>query len=271
MPRRGLPAIGLIVGTLALLATWAPAGAAAFGPENPISGETTVADADGSPRKLLDLFRAQPGNVNLLFLFGGGDMGKQLPGRLWCPDSFEDTHILRTLHGKYRDKGVGFVAVAMAPVYHSRVLGAPDRVFLDAADDSEAFKSARQAFVDSTLAAQQSGILPFTPQFDFRFALMLAGSGKPQPGPGWGARKAWHGAFRAEGETQFYGVPQFWLVDDEGRVLAPPFRGNVYHPHGGEIHVAYTLRDVDAVLNDLLSSGSKEKSGTGARGNNDGR
>ena len=255
--RHGLIVTSLIAGTLALVADRAWAGATAFGPENPISAETTVADADGSPRNLLALFRSQPGNVNLLFLFGGGDMGKQLPGRLWCQDSFEDTHILRTLHDKYRDKGVGFVAVAMAPVYHSKVLGAPDRVFLDAAADSEAFKSARRAFVDSTLAAQQAGILPFTPQFDFRYALMLAGGEKPQPGPGWGAREAWHGAFRAVEETQYYGVPQFWLVDDEGHVLAPPFRGNVYHPHGGEIHIAYTLRDMDAVVNNLLSSGSK--------------
>jgi hypothetical protein len=215
---------------------------------------------------LLALFRAQPGTVNVLFVFGGGDMGRQLPGRLWCPDSFEDTHILRTLHDKYRDKGVGFVAVAAAPVYHSQVLGAPARVFLDEPDSSDAFRTARKAFIDSTLAARQLGILPFEPHFDLRFALMLAGGDKPQPAAGWGPRAPWHGGFRAADESQYYGVPQFWLLDDEGRVLAPPFRGNVYHPHGGEMRIRYTVGDVDAALRHLLSSGSSGAAPTAASG-----
>lgn len=237
-----------------------------FGPGKPVPATVTVSDTSGQSRSLLELFRAQPGNVNLLFLFGGGDLGKQLPGRLWCPDSFEDTHILRTLHDKYSGKGVGFVAVAAAPVYHSQVLGAPERVFLDADDDSAAFVAARRAFIDSTLAAQQAGILPFTPHFDLRFALLLAGGDKPQPGPGWGKRADWHGGFRASDETQFYGVPQFWLLDDEGRVLAQPFRGNVYHPHGGEMHIGYSVRDVDATLRNLLSSGDSGARGTAGGG-----
>jgi hypothetical protein len=263
MPRQSCLAAVLSCLLLLPLAQAAPR---PFGPGNPVPATVTVSDAAGQTQPLLALFRAQPGNVNLLFLFGGGDLGKQFPGRLWCPDSFEDTHILRTLHAKYRDKGVGFVAVAAAPVYHSQVLGAPARVFLDAADDSVAFIAARRAFIDSTLAAKQAGILPFEPHFDLRFALLLAGGDKPQPGPGWGKRADWHGGFRASDETQYYGVPQFWLLDDEGRVLAPPFRGNVYHPHGGEMHIGYSVRDVDATLRNLLSSGDSGARGTAGGG-----
>lgn len=217
-----------------------------------IPAAVTVGDAEGNPVSLLDLFASQPGNVNVLFIFGGGDLGSGMPGHLWCQDSFEDTHILRTLHGKYQGKGVGFVAVAAAPVYHSKVLGAKDRVFLDAADDSADFHAARQAFVDSTLAARKVGILPFAPHFDVRFALMRNPSGNLQPGPGHGTVEEWHGAFRAADETQFYGVPSYWLIDDRGKVLAAPFRGNVYHPHGGEVRIRYTLADVDRALQSAL-------------------
>lgn len=217
-----------------------------------IPAAVTVDDAEGERVSLLDLFARQPGDVNVLFIFGGGDLGSGLPGHLWCQDSFEDTHILRTLYGRYQGKGVGFVAVAAAPVYHSRVLGAKDRVFLDAADDSADFRAARQSFVDSTLEARKVGVLPFDPHFDVRFALMANPSANLKPGPGYGTVEDWHGAFRAADETQFYGVPSYWLVDDRGKVLAAPFRGNVYHPHGGEVRIRYTLADVDRALQGAL-------------------
>lgn len=218
-----------------------------------IPAAVTVGDAEGERVSLLDLFAAQPGNVNVLFIFGGGDLGSGMPGHLWCQDSFEDTHILRTLYGKYQGKNVGFVAVAAAPVYHSKVLGAKDRVFLDAADDSADFRAARQAFIDSTLAARKVGVLPFAPYFDVRFALMRNPSGNLQSGPGHGAVEDWHGAFRAADETQFYGVPSYWLIDDRGKVLVAPFRGNVYHPHGGEVRIGYTLADVERALQSALT------------------
>jgi hypothetical protein len=68
------------------------------------------------------------------------------------------------------------------------------RVFLDAANDSVDFQAARQAFVDSTLAAHKDCILPFMPHFDSRLALMLNPSDKLRPGPGYGAIEDWYGA-----------------------------------------------------------------------------
>ena len=248
-----------VLGLSALLllpVTGSAAPAENFGVGSVIPAAVSVGDAAGSSVSLLQLLAEQPGNVNVLFIFGGGDMGSEMPGHLWCPDSFEDTHILRTLHGKYAGKEVGFVAVASAPVYHSGFLGSQDRVFLDAADDSADFQTARKAFVDSTLAAEAAGILPFTPYFDARFALMLNPADTMQPGAGWGTLQPWHGAFRAAEETQFYGVPSFWLIDDNGKVLAPPFRGNVYHPHGAEVTIKYTYSDLDAAIS-ALSKGSE--------------
>ncbi len=245
--------VSCLVSSALLIAAAVAAPATPFNQGSLIPATVTVGDAQGDRVSLLDLFAAQPGNVNVLFIFGGGDLGSGMPGHLWCQDSFEDTHILRTLYGRYQGKGVGFVAVAAAPVYHSRVLGAKDRVFLDAADDSADFRAARQAFVDSTLAARKVGVLPFAPHFDVRFALMRNPSGNLQPGPGLGAAEDWHGAFRAADETQFYGVPSYWLIDDRGKVLAAPFRGNVYHPHGGEVRIGYTLADVERALQGALT------------------
>lgn len=219
-----------------------------------IPREVFVSDAQGSAASLRSLLESQPGNINVVFIFGGGDMGSKLPGRLWCQDSFEDTHILRTLVGKYAGKPVGFVAIASAPVYHSGALGAKNRVFLDAADDSDDFRQARASFVASTQASRDAGILPVQPWFDDRLRLMLNTAGRVQPGAGYGSRQAWFGAFRAEGEKQFYGVPSFWLVADDGTVLAEPFRGNVYHPHGAQVQIRYTLADVDAQLSRLLAA-----------------
>lgn len=218
-----------------------------------IPGDVFVSDRQGSRTTLRSLLEAQPGNVNVVFVFGGGDMGSNMPGRLWCSDSFEDTHILRTLVGKYKGQPVGFVAIASAPVYHSGALGSKNRVFLDAADDSADFIQAREAFVASTQAAHDLGILPIQPYFDERLRLMLNTGGRVQPGSGYGEKRPWFGAFRAADETQFYGVPSYWLIADDGTVLAEPFRGNVYHPHGGTLQIRYTLADVDAAIGKMLS------------------
>jgi hypothetical protein len=244
---------------VALIGALACGAAAAEGPVPLVQGsviplEVFVSDQQGSQVSLRSLLESQPGNINVVFIFGGGDMGARMPGRLWCQDSFEDTHILRTLVGKYQGKSVGFVAIASAPVYHSGALGAKNRVFLDAAEGSEEFREARAAFIASTQASKDAGILPIQPYFDVRLRLMLNPGGKLQPGTGYGEKMPWFGAFRAANETQFYGVPSFWLVADDGTVLAAPFRGNVYHPHDAELRINYTFADVDAQLAKLLAA-----------------
>jgi hypothetical protein len=217
-----------------------------------IDAAVTINDAVGSSVSLLGLLAEHPEDLHVLFIFGGGDLGAAQPGHLWCPDSFEDTHILRTLHDKYAEQGVQFIPVAVPPAYHSQVLGQPARVFLDAEVGSEALVMARQAFIESTLAARTLGILPVDPWFDLRMGLMLNRTESMLPGPAYGDVAAWAGAFRAAGETQFYGVPSFWILSGDGQVLVEPFRGNIYHPHGGDVDIRYTFADIDAALQALL-------------------
>ena len=63
---------------------------------------------------------------------------------------------------------------------------------------------------------------------------------------------SWQGVFRAPEETQFYGVPSFWIINKNGEVLAAPLRGNIYHPHGEDVTINYTFSNIDRVLQGLL-------------------
>jgi len=219
-----------------------------------ISPDIFITDKEGSQISLQALLREGESGINVLFIFGGGDLGANMPGRLWCQDSYEDTHILRTLHGKYAGKGVDFIAVASAPVYHSGALGHKQGVFLTDGEESEDYQKANDAFVSSTLAARKIGILPLDPYFDSRFRLMFNRSPDLVPREDYGEVFSWQGAFRNPQETQFYGVPSFWILDDDGRIIATPFRGNIYYPHGTDVNISYTFSDVDAVLTSLLDA-----------------
>lgn len=225
-----------------------------YGKGDLIDPAISINDVSGSSVSLRSILAEHPQDLHVVFIFGGGDLGSGMPGHLWCPDSFEDTHILRALHDQYADEGVHFIPVAVPPVYHSQVLGQPARVFLDAEVGSEPLVAARQAFIDSTMAARAAGILPVEPWFDLRMGLMLNRAEGMLPGAAYGEIGSWQGAFRAADETQFYGVPGFWILSGEGWVLAEPFRGNIYHPHGGNLDIRYTLADVDAALQALLQA-----------------
>jgi hypothetical protein len=222
-----------------------------YGQGDEISPAIFVANKAGSRISLASLLGAETG-VNVLFIFGGGDLGAGMPGHLWCQDSFEDTAILRTLYGQYENRGVNFIAVASAPVYHSQALGHKAGVFLIDSDDSDEYKNAEQDFIDSTEAAVDNGILPFEPYFDARFRLSFNRRPDLVPREAYGEVYPWQGVFRSPTETQFYGVPSFWILDNAGRVLTAPFRGNVYHPHDTDPVIRYTYRDIDAALDALL-------------------
>lgn len=223
-----------------------------YGKGDVISPAAFVADQHGSQVNLRSLLDDEDARVNVLFIFGGGDLGSGLPGHLWCQDSFEDTSILRILYDKYRDKGVNFIAVAESPAFHSQTLGQKVGVFLTDGPDSEDYRKAEQAFIESTLASYESGILPFEPFFDARFRLMFNRSPDFVPPEEYGEVFSWQGAFRSPDETQFYGVPSFWIIDDRGKILAKPFHGNIYHPHDSDVTINYTFRDIDKVLKRLL-------------------
>ena len=176
-----------------------------------------------------------------------GSASTNATGGIWCPDSFEDLHILRTLHDTYQDK-VGFVPIACPPAFHSRQMGYAERAFLDFSDQSDVYKKALDAFVNSTQHAFEAGTIPLQPYYDPRFRLLMSTEVQQSLSPEYGQIPAWQGAFRAARETQSYGVPNFWLVDRQSVVLTKPFRGNVYHPHGGKININYSLPDMIAAI-----------------------
>ncbi len=217
-----------------------------------ISPEVFVSDKNQARHSLLSILKNNsPNTVNVLFIFGGGAMGHDSPGGIWCPDSFEDLNIIRTLKDAYRNTRVGFVFVACAPVFHSKYLGFSDLLFLDLPDDSVEFKNAVKLFIDSTQAAVENGIIPQQPYYDFRLRLMMDRS--PGNSPTAGTIYDWQGRFRDPNEKQKYGTPNIWLLDKMGKILTPPFRDNMYHPKPGDsFQISYTVSDVDHAIRQQL-------------------
>lgn len=218
-----------------------------------ISPEVFVSDKTRTRHSLLSILENNsPNAVNVLFIFGGGAMGHNSPGGIWCPDSFEDLHIMRTLKDAYQNTQVGFVFVACAPVFHSKYLGFSDRLFLDLPDDSVEFKNAVKLFIDSTQVAVENGLIPQQPYYDFRLRLMM--DKFPGNSPTAGTIYDWQGKFRDPNEKQKYGTPNIWLLDKEGTILTPPFRDNMYHPKPGDSsQISYTYSDVDHAIKQQLA------------------
>lgn len=218
-----------------------------------ISPEAFVLDSEQRRHTLVSLLLGnQDTRVNLLFIFGGGDMGGGRPGGIWCGDSFNDMHILRTLAGRYRKGPVGIIPVACAPVYSTQFLDFPKRVFLDYPEESAEFQEAAKAFIDSTQAAVEAGIIPMQPWYDLRLRTMMSRAPEQMPSGNTGNTYSWQGSFRAADETQNYGVTNFWVLSPDGVVLTDPFRGNIYHPHSGPVQINYTLSDIEsAILSNL--------------------
>lgn len=216
--------------------------------ESRISEQVTVADETGRDLSLQKLIANSGAEISVVFIFGGGGMGHKRAeknGGLWCPDSYEDMHILRSLHNYYKGR-VGIIPVAVPPVFHSELLGYEKGLFFTDRSSSD-YQKALMSFVDSTQASFKQGTIPVQPFYDNGFNFLISEEqsrlrNKVSP------VEKWHGAFRAENETQYYGVPNLWLVDSTGQIIAEPFRGNVYRPHGGGISINYTLKEVVEVI-----------------------
>jgi len=216
----------------------------------PISPEAFVLNQELEQKTLVAICRERrDAVVNMLYIFGGGALEREDKlGGIWCADSFEDLHVVRFLNEKYKFSGLHIVPVA--PVYSRQYYGLDERVYLDAPDDSEKFKVAARKFIDSTQAAADAGIIPVQPYFDLRLRLLLNREQELMPGEGYGAIYPWQSRFRADDETQKYGVPTVWLLDAAGVVLEGPFHGNVYHSDPYEL--GYTAVDLDQALQKYL-------------------
>lgn len=219
-----------------------------------ISPEVFVLDREQTRHSLISLLSGNPeAKVNLLFLFGGGDMGGGMPGGIWCQDSLYDMHIIRSLVTNYRGRPLGIIPVACAPVYSTQYLDFPERVFLDSPQDSTVYMLAAEAFISTTQAAVEAGVIPLQPWYDLRLRTMMSRKPAQMPARTSGAVYDWQGKFRAADETQNYGVPNFWLLSPGGVVLSDPFRGNIYLANGRPMQINYTLADIDAAIRAALA------------------
>lgn len=218
---------------------------ASYKPGEQISSAVFVLDKDLHKHKLSDIIRESGARVVMLYLYGGGAMNRPNKlGGIWCKDSFEDLYVLRFISSKYEEADVKIIPVACSPIYSTSNYDAPDRVFLDQADDSEAFKMAAQSFVESTEDVVFDGFVPEETYYDIRFRLLFNPRDDLLPGAGYGEVYDWQGKFRARNETQKYGTPTIWLLDSNGVVLQEPFHGNIYQDQ----ELNYTVLEVDKAI-----------------------
>ncbi|MFT6409000.1 MAG: hypothetical protein ACJAQ6_002423, partial [Arenicella sp.] len=129
-----------------------------------ISDQVTVSDSNGTELGLQKLIADSGAELSLVFIFGGGGMGHQRAdknGGLWCPDSYEDMHIVRSLHNHYKDK-IGIIPIAVPPVYHSELLGHDKGLFFTDRASPE-YQKAVTSFVDSTQMSFEQGTIPVQP------------------------------------------------------------------------------------------------------------
>lgn len=218
-----------------------------YKPGQRINPEAFVRDKKLQKHKFIDICKMMESKVIVLYIYGGGV--REHPSRLagiWCPDSYEDSHIIRYLHVKYKPSEVRLLLVACPPVYSSQYYGYPARVFLDEPDDSPIFKENVQAFINSTEKIIEEGYIPTSTYYDIRFRLLFNRKEKYLPGEGYGPIYSWQGTFRTAHESQTYGTPTIWLLNRDGLILNEPFSGNLYHSEPYTIR--YTIKDVDEAV-----------------------
>lgn len=218
-----------------------------------INPEVTIQDNSGAEHRLLDLLQSQEKPFSIVYIFGGGAMGVESISRgIWCQDSYEDLHILRTLVDNYSDQ-VGFIAIAAPPVFNTKMFGFEHRALLDYEKNSQTYNRANQAFIESNQAAVKGGLIPIEPYLDIGFRLLMSEVQQASLNEKYGSVPEWQGSFRAPDEEQTYGVPAFWIVDENGKILEHPFRGNVYHPHGDDVmSLNYSLKDIALAIDKHL-------------------
>lgn len=213
-----------------------------------LPSDANVHDADGNPRRILDLV-GPTDRVLVLCVYGGGS-AKPGAGKagLWCEDSLFEMANVRHAIARFADRPVRFVGIACPPIFHDEKFGYAAGSF--AADHPQHAASVAR-FVEATRAARDAGVLPF-PELWFDPTLRLMQAVKtdaPRPLAPDGT-----GALRAPDEVQTYGTPTLWILDRDGGVLAPPFFCNNWEK---DRELRFTARELeDAIEAALARSGS---------------
>ncbi|MFQ5823929.1 MAG: hypothetical protein ACE5JB_07735 [bacterium] len=222
-----------------------------YTPGGQISSKAFVLDKDLNKHNLIDLCKALDSKVIFLYIYGGAVVNdSRRLGNIWCPDSFEDMHIIRFVHSKYKEAEVKLIPVACPPIYSSQNYGFEKRVFLDHSESSKKFTESSKAFIEKTEDITHSGLIPIDTYYDLRFRLLFNRRKNLQPGKDYGNIFEWQGQFRGPGDNQKYGTPTLWLLNSKGTILEKPFWGNIYHSE--PYRIRYTILDVDKAIQRYL-------------------
>jgi hypothetical protein len=209
-----------------------------------LPSDARVQDANGATRRILDLVGPND-RVLVLCVYGGGS-AKPGAGKagLWCEDSLFEMANVRHAIARFADRPVRFVGIACPPIFHDEKFGYAAGSF--AADHPQHAASVAR-FVESTRAARDTGVLPF-PELWFDPTLRLMQAVKtdaPRPLALDGT-----GALRAPDEVQTYGTPTLWILDRDGKVLAPPFCRNNWEK---DRELRFTARELEDAIEAALA------------------
>ena len=212
-----------------------------------IDSSVEVLDRDGQRVRLLETL-GEDDRLLVVCMFGGGDrLGKARRAGLWCEDSLNELPILRHAMARHGERGVRFVGIACPPIHDEERFGYPVGAHLSGASEEER-RAAREALVESTESAIDSGVIPFDDvYYDVDFQLLHNLSEHPRRADD----PPWLGRFRDDGEHQLYGTPTTWVLGRDGEVMMPPFYGNNYEVDRA---LKYTARDVDLAIAAALAA-----------------
>lgn len=235
-----------LLGAIGVVPRALPAAAgASYEPGERVDAETFVLDARLQPARLATLLGDR---LTALWIFGGAGGGT--PPSIWCDDSAGELALHGSLRARFGRRGLGYLPVAVPPVYREARFGFDAGAFLARPDDSPEHRAAVAAFVDATEQLRRSGTIPFDiVYFDPRFRLLDNPAMGPHA-PGYGTVHPWQGRFKWKHDDQAHGTPTLWLLSGDGTVLREPFWGNVHHGPGRRLR--YSEADVAEAIEEIL-------------------
>jgi len=219
-------------------------------PGDVVDGDTFFLDAGLKPVKLLDAIKRGSKSVVLTIIGGAYLAAPDRHGGIWCEDTLYDFGNLKAVVNLGSGKGVQFICLACPPVYSDKY-GWAKGVFLDGPDDSRKYLEAAGQFVERTEALRKDGTIPVdTVYYDIRFRL-LWNAKEHTVGPSYGTVYPWQGKFKWHKDSQRYGTPCIWFLDERGKVLREPFYGNNYASVPPRI--LYTYWELESALQESLA------------------
>lgn len=218
-----------------------------------IDSEVWLLDSEMNKVQLMDQLKAEA-KVVVLVIFGGAAAAvpeKEFRGELWCRDSFDDFAIQRAIVNQFQGLPVQIIGISIPPIFSPERYGFSENVFLAEKEDSEAFESAVQIFIEKNEALREKTLIPFHQLLYDPKARMLEDMEDQEVSPGYGEVFDWQGKFKWHEDPRKYGAPTIWILNSEGTVLAEPFWGNDYGSSPPQVNYGFVeLRDtIERFLN----------------------